>query len=238
MQYTSLAADDGVTGDRFGVSVSILSKRVVIGARNAGGMGAVYVYQTATTSDNNGDPLAEPIWTQVAKVIPEDGKNGDLFGFSVDMASTNSDILVVGAPRSDPEGISGAGSVYTYEAQNSGSDWTFVQKLLPDTSGRYDQFGWDVSYSDDRILVGAILDDDSGLNAGAAYLFELIDPNQYLLGWQQTNKMASPAEHAVESDAFGASVSITDKYYAVGIDTEDGFNEGAVYLYSLPEVIE
>ena len=48
-----------------------------------------------------------------------------------------------------------------------------LQKLLANDGDVSDKFGIAVSISGDRVAVGAHREDTGGINAGAAYLFEL-----------------------------------------------------------------
>jgi len=72
-QQAKLIANDGVTGDQFGWSVSINGDTAVIGAyQAASAKGAAYVFTRSGTT-----------WTQQAKLIASDGASGESFGVSV-----------------------------------------------------------------------------------------------------------------------------------------------------------
>ena len=47
-----------------------------------------------------------------------------------------------------------------------------IVKLLARDGEEGDNFGFSVSFSDDRALIGTLLDDENGNGAGAAYIFE------------------------------------------------------------------
>lgn len=90
-----------------------------------------------------------------------------------------------------------------------------------------DSFGWAVSISADRILVGAKGDDDQGTRAGAAYLFER-RPNGT---WAEVTKLL--ASDGAQFADFGSSVSLSGDRALVGAPGDDrqGANSGSAYLF-------
>ena len=103
------AGTDGAAGDRFGISVSIDSDTVVIGAflddDDGTDSGSAYVF----TRDTAGD-LASG-WTQVAKLTAgTDGAAGDNLGWSV---SIDGDTIAITAYFDDDKGID-SGSAYVF----------------------------------------------------------------------------------------------------------------------------
>ena len=88
----------------------------------------------------------------------------------------------------------------------------------------FDNFGWSVSISGDKVLIGAYLDDTGAGNAGAAYLFDGTTGN--LL---QTFTSPTP----VAFDNFGWSVSISGDNVLIGayLDDTGAGNAGAAYLF-------
>ena len=85
-----ITASDGVSGDRFGVSVSINSDgcRVIVGANfNDDDKGSAYIFKRIGV-----------VWTEEQKILASDGAVSDNFEISV---SINSDSLrvIVGASR-------------------------------------------------------------------------------------------------------------------------------------------
>jgi len=75
-----LVAPDGMTGDSFGSSVGVFANGVIVGARNAGPLGAragaAYAFK-----------CIDETWTDVGKVVPIDGGNNDGFGKSAALGS-------------------------------------------------------------------------------------------------------------------------------------------------------
>lgn len=93
------------------------------------------------------------------------------------------------------------------------------------------QFGWAVDVNGTKAVVGACLDDQLGLDAGAAYLFDL--STQLELG-----KFLPTTANAF--DEFGCSVALNGTFVLIGADGVDGVdmlgdpapNEGAAYIFN------
>jgi hypothetical protein len=104
-QQQKLLASDGMTGDYFGVSVSISGDTALIGAydddnENGADSGSAYVFtHTGTT------------WTQQQKLLASDGEAGDNFGMDV---SLDGDTALIGAYGDDTAVGMNAGSVYVF----------------------------------------------------------------------------------------------------------------------------
>ena len=113
---TKLTAFDGAATDLFGWSVGVSGDRVVVGARRAGDVGAVYVFEP----DGSGG------WSQ-AKLTALDGAAGDLFGWSVGVSG---DRVVVGALQHDDLGAD-SGSAYVFEPDGAG-DWSETKLTASD----------------------------------------------------------------------------------------------------------
>jgi len=103
-------------------------------------------------------------WNFVAKLTASDGASGDQFGYAVDI---DGDTLVVGAKADD----SARGTAYVYE-RDSGREWNDIKKLVASDAEASDYFGGSVSISGDTVAVGAYAEDECGIDAGAAYLFD------------------------------------------------------------------
>ena len=184
-QIAKLLANDGAAGDRFGRSVAISPDGIgaIVGARyhddNGNASGSAYLFDIS-------DP-ASPM--QIAKLLPDDGAEGDFFGRSVAISGTTA---IVGASHDDDNGSS-SGSAYLFDISDPASP-TQIAKLQPDDGAEGDFFGWSVAISPDGIvaIVGAVNDDDNGTSTGSAYLFD-----------------AAPGKCPWDLDA-GGSVGITD----------------------------
>ena len=211
-QKVKLAPDDGEKNDRFGQSVSMAGGEVIVGAprdRYDGvWSGSAYVFAETGSS-----------WSQVAKLVPEDGDDGlDRFGSSV---SIHAGAAIVGAKWDDPNG-SGSGSAYFFEDTDSG--WSQVATVVADDGGTYQHFGESVSMGSGTAVVGVAEDDVNGQESGSAYVF-----GKSGTGWNQTAKLI-PADNK-EDDRFGHSVAISDGTLFIGAIGDDYF-DGSAYVYS------
>jgi len=212
-QVTKLLPDDGQEDDTFGSSLSISGSTAIIGARgdddNGPLSGSAYIFEDTGSG-----------WTQVAKLLPDDGEGWDAFGWSVSISGS---AAIVGTRYDDDNGF-GAGSAYIFE--DTGSGWTQVAKLLPDDGEEHDNFGESVSISGSTALVGAHYDDDNGSNSGSAYVFENTGS-----GWTQVAKLLP--DDGAEYDYFGESVSMNGGTAIVGAwgDDDYGSKSGSAYIF-------
>ncbi|MEA2021888.1 MAG: FG-GAP repeat protein, partial [Candidatus Caldatribacteriota bacterium] len=97
------------------------------------------------------------------KLLAPDAVAGDLFGGSV---AISGDKIVVGSYGDDDNG-SDSGSAYIFN-----TDGSYVTKITAPDGEADDNFGRSVSISGDKIVVGAIYDDDNGSNSGSAWVFQ------------------------------------------------------------------
>ena len=157
-QEARLTADDAGEDDRFGRSVSLAGDRALVGAYldddNATDSGSAYVFERSGGT-----------WAQQAKLVAADGVESDGFGRAV---SFTGDRALVGA-HNDAGTTSGSAYVFV----RSGITWAQDDKLTAADGVLEDQFGWSVSLSGDRALVGARYDDGAGPDSGSAYVFNL-----------------------------------------------------------------
>jgi len=216
VQTAKLLGSDTVAGDNFGFHVSLQGQRALIGAQGddplGSNSGSVYVLEWEGGA-----------WVERAKLVPGDGAAGDIFGTRVSLAGERA---LVGAPGDDYSGLFGAGSAYLFELQPGGA-WIQRAKLLPGTPGNSDGFGAALSLSGERALIGALGDDDQGVDSGAAYVFE----RQPGGAWSRVAKLLGAG--AVSGDRFGYSVSLEGERAAVGALYQDGLavSSGVVHWF-------
>jgi hypothetical protein len=226
-QINKLFATDRAAENNLGTAVAISGNYAVVAASDIPSMGypnncnCVYVFEKNSSG----------VWAQIQKLTsPDPNKNG--FGFSVAISGNR---IVIGAPteEGDDKGsnlLVAAGAVYVYERNNTGT-WSFTKKLVSTDRGAIHQFGYSVSISNARVLIGAP-------GQAAAYLYERIDANN----WKAWCKIIAPDG----GGGFGHSVSISGEDIAIGAPSEDkdttnitinggGANSipsaGAVYMY-------
>jgi hypothetical protein len=208
---TKLVASDGAANDQFGISVSVSGDRILVGANfdddNGSGSGSAYVYDWDGSS-----------WVET-KLVASDAATSDRFGSSV---SISGDRILVGSVFDDDNG-SNSGSAYVYDW--NGSSWVETKLVASDAvaSGR---FGQSVSVSGDRILVGALLDDNNGNGSGSAYVYDWDGST-----WIESKIIASDG---AANDYFGSSVSVSGNHILIGAysDDDNGIDAGAAYVYT------
>ncbi len=195
---------DGATSDWFGRALSLSADTLVVGAPQDDDLGSdsgsAYVYTYNGTH-----------WIQQAKLLAADGNSGDNFGQSV---SLNGDTILVGAPYDDDNG-SNSGSAYVFT--RSGGVWTQQAKLTAADGNSSESYGYAVSLTDDRALVGAYLARLGGFGsaAGAGYVYDRSGVN-----WSQTTKLVSATLAA--GDDLGWSVAIDGDEAVLGARGHNG----------------
>jgi hypothetical protein len=163
-EETKLIASDGASGDNFGIRVSLSSdgKAAIVGAwgdnDNGSFSGSAYVYE-----------LVGGVWEET-KILASDGASDDNFGIRVSISSDGT-TAIVGANGDDDNGTS-SGSAYIYCFVNCVWEET---KILASDGASNDDFGKSVSISSDgsTVLVGAVYDNDNGIDSGSAYIFDI-----------------------------------------------------------------
>ena len=208
-QIAKLLPNDGAAGDIFGISLAVSGITAIVGAtgddENGNNAGAAYLFNISTGN-------------QIAKLLPDDGAEFDLFGISVAITEK---VAIVGAWFDDDNGHS-SGSAYLFDTTTG----LQIAKLLPNDGAANDWFGTSVAINDTVAIVGAHLDDDSDTNSGSAYLFDITTG-------LQINKLL-PKEGALY-DAFGLDVAISNTIAMVGVqgDDDNGDDSGSVYLFDI-----
>jgi len=212
VETQKLLASDGAAGDEFGISVSVTTGALVVGAYfdddNGTDSGSAYVFER----DAGGT------WVET-KLLASDGEAGDEFGYAVSISGHD---LVVGAWEDDATFIR-QGSVYVFR-RDPGGAWVETQKLLASDGEEGDIFGGSVSLSGDVLVVGA-----AGGNGetGAAYVFERDGGGV----WVETQQLL--ASDGQDFDNFGTSVSVTTDVIVVGAPEDDapGLDSGSAYVF-------
>jgi hypothetical protein len=213
IQQTKLTASFPAAGDQFGSDVSISSDNAIVGADrndyNGTWSGAAYVFQRTNTG-----------WVRQDMLVPSDGNVGDRFGNSVYI---NGNYLIVGAYWDNDNGAN-SGSAYIYRKDVTG--WVLDAKIRASDGTKDDWFGNDVSIDGNYAIVGAVLDDNNGINRGSAYIFRRDGSN-----WIQQAKLV--AEDGQAGDEFGGSVCVKGNYAVIGAigNDDSGEDAGAAYIF-------
>lgn len=222
IEETKLLADDAEPDDLFGFSVAISGDYAAVGAPVGDSLlpGKAYVFKREGND-----------WIQQAKISASDARPEDSFGFVV---SISGDYIAIGATLKDdlcpedPDCNSGAAYIFRRE----GEKWLQDAKLTPDDLKPGHRFGQAVSILGDRVIVGAIYDDDAcpgdpECHSGSAYVFRREQD-----GWIQEAKLT--ARQAQRFDTFGRSVALGENFAAVGARRHDvslDLDPGAVHTF-------
>lgn len=220
-QEQSITASDKLAGANFGgaIAISAAGDRVVVGAAShTSQTGAAYVFSRAVTT-----------WTQEGKLIASNGAVGDIFGHHVSINNDGS-VLIIGAPRTDPAGITDAGSAYIFS--RSGTVWSQEEVLNSNDKASPDVFSTSVSISGDgtRVLVGSDLNSPNGLaSAGAAYIFV-----KRAGAWSQEVKLTASDKAAGDNFGWRLALSRDGSKAFIGARYRDSgglTDSGALYTF-------
>lgn len=184
--------------------------------------------------------------------------NGDGFGMVEDLGDYNNDgvrDIAVGAIRDDDGGVD-FGAVWILSINSLGNviSHTKISELQGNFSGvltANDEFGWSVSSLGDidgdgigDILVGAVEDDDGGLNKGAAYILMLNGNGTVKQHFKISDLTTGFTGNLDNTDWFGLKTSsvgdfdgngVVDLAVSAGLDDDGGFNNGAFYVILLED---
>ena len=201
--------------------------------------GAVYIYRKVGG-----------VWGAPLRLKASNLGGTDKFGISVTL-SEDGNTLVVGSDLEDSDGsgadnnnIGNSGAVYVYKF--TGGSWSSATRLKADNPGNNDEFGFDISLSDDgnTLAVGATEEDSDGSgpdnniigNSGAVYVFNFTGGS-----WSSATRLK--ADNVGQNDRFGISVSLSgdgnslavgaflEDSDAQGVDNNAAANSGAVYVF-------
>ncbi|MEE8154107.1 MAG: FG-GAP repeat protein [Phycisphaerales bacterium] len=215
-QLFKLLPNDGAQDDFFGISVAVGGTTAIVGAHldddNGSWSGSAYVFGTTTGQ-------------QIAKILPNDGSEVDLFGVSV---AISGDAAIIGAQWDEDNGDF-SGSAYLFDISDPANP-TQLFKLLAADGAEEDFFGGSVAISGTTAIVGALRDDDNGDRSGSAYLFDTTTGRQLF-------KLLP--NDGFEFDFFGRSVAISGDIAIVGANFDDDAcpddplfcNSGSAYLF-------
>jgi hypothetical protein len=158
---------------------------------------------------------------QEAKLLSSEIAQGDDLG---DAVAVSGDTAVVGAPWANGVG-NNTGAAYVFV--RSGTVWTEQAKLFASDGGSGDIFGASAAIDGDTIVVGAYQNQEFGLAAGAAYVFERQGTT-----WTQTAKLT--ASDATTAQRFAFSVSVSADSVVVGAIGDPVYSidrDGSAYAF-------
>jgi hypothetical protein len=201
--------------DLFGESLSLSGDGTILAASsknnddNGSNSGHVRIYK-----------LIEGLWVQIGDTIK--GKStGDASGDSISLSS-DGNTIAIGASRNDDNGLN-SGHVRVY--RNVNDSWIQIgNDINGDANG--DAFGESISLSNDGLIlaVGALKNDDNGLNSGHVSVYKNINDSWVQIG----NNIVGESEY----DEFGESISVSSDGSIIAIGTsKNSENSGRVRIY-------
>ena len=153
-------------------------------------------------------------------LVATDGADEDRLGTSVAILDT---LALVGAPRDDDAGGL-SGSAYLFNPDTGGE----LHKLTANDAQAGDQLGFSASLDDGIAMVGAPFEDESGGDAGAAYLFDTSTGSQI-------TKLRDI--DAVGGEQLGYSVAMGMGWAVAGALTDEGNDPGSGAAVVFEEVL-
>jgi hypothetical protein len=214
--------------DKFGASVSLSAdgSTIAIGAPdnddNGDYSGQVVVYRI----NNEGSS-----WERLVQSIQGDNV-GDWFGMSVNL-SPDGNTLAIGAPGYwEDDDRPGYVRVFSLESSLNTSSWIQIgQDIIGEANG--DEFGWDLSLSDDgkTLAVGAWGADGNGAVSGHVKVYQIDDS---VSGWMQ---IGDDINGDAAYDGSGQPVSLSADGNTVAISSpyndDNGYDSGHVRVFDL-----
>lgn len=196
-EATLIPSDYGIAFS-YGSSVSVFDGYIAVGVpERDSNKGAVYLYEKSGNSwqDTTEDYI----------LLPEDASVNQFFGTSV---AVNDNFLIIGAKGDNLS----RGAVYVFERDDETGVWEQKQKVVASDGVSGDEFGGQVSLSDDYFAVSAELADLSveSINVGAAYMFNYSDR------WNELRKITGVGESGLIANNFGHSIDLQGDYLIVG----------------------
>ena len=201
--HSKLVAPDGAAEAEFGTAVGVDGDVLVVGApfdpENGLRSGAAYVFR-----------LVDDVWSFEAKLLAQDGEEGDRFGLSLELAN---DALIVSAPSAG-----GSGAVYAFEYD--GVDWVEEAVIYPHDGQDREAFGWSLALEDDVLVVGAPFRDGPRNSSGRVGVFRKVADV-----WQHEVDLI--AHRMSGGPRFGISVAMADGTLIIGAQNWTDVIEGA-----------
>jgi hypothetical protein len=229
IENASFVGSNPTANMRFGKWMDIAGDSAVIGAHKTEvntleEAGRVYVFDRSGTT-----------WTEVHSFEAPTPTEGDHFGKTVAMSPNRSTIVVSvhqadGADPADEDCNSGRVLIYDYTPN---APWTSPNPVVLEPTGLEctDRFGAFFGFSGNsgnRLVVGAIGDDDGGLDAGKAYFFKKIGAT-----WTQQLTLRvnqSGANYGKGVDLHGRRLLVGAQYF----DVNGVLDTGAAYFSVVP----
>ena len=144
---------------------------------------------------------------------------GDAFGANVAISDGT---VIAGAQLDDTSG-SNKGAAYLLSGRGTQS-WSQVKKITASISGDTDGgLGNSVAIAGSTVMIGALFEDDKGINSGAVHILERDAQGN----WSETNKLL--ASDGQFGDWFGSGLAATNSTLVVAAVSEG--LRGAAYVF-------
>jgi len=197
---TTTIVNPDTAGSGFGTTLAIDGMNLVVGAPERQG-GNVYVFENAGAE-----------WNQTATLNSRGADERSLFGSSINIRGNQ---IFVGAPRQN----SAAGAVFVFTKDEESGEWSEDSRLSAFDAQNWVMFGMAVSFSDDKVWVGAP-NADGG--SGAIYEFESNEDGE----WTSSSKMMSEQG---DGDRFAGTLVVDGDLAVVGLTGAD-FGAGSAAI--------
>lgn len=162
-----------------------------------------------------------------AKLAPQRPVSGGLYGAALDL---DGERLIVGAAEAGAPWSLGLAFVY----ERTAGSWGPPARLASPDPEPYDQFGFSVSISGERAVVGDPGDNEQGSDSGSVHVYERRPAGPAgPAGWVHSAKLT--AGDGLAGDRFGEAVSISGSRLVVGAQqaSDAGQASGAAYVFEL-----
>ncbi len=165
-------------------------------------------------------PAAGDFGREIAKQLADDGGTEDSFGRA---AAISGSTAIIGALDDDVRGRD-SGSAYLFDVATGEQ----IAKLVASDGQPNDQFSFSVGLDGNVAIVGANGADTSGVDSGAAYLFDA-DTGEQLSRLVPSDGLAG--------DRFGSAVAISGGLVVVGASQDDtnGGSSGSAYVFDVSD---
>jgi len=156
--------------------------------------------------------------------FPNPGFNfNDNVGYTVEIYD---DVAFLGAFTANISGNSEQGSVYMFKFENGA--WNFVTKIIAADGQASDNFGIDISATEDYVFIGAFGDSyGENFKQGSVYVYKWIE-NNLIYQSKITGNTAS------SGDGFGADIEAKGNLLVVAAPYDDigaNIDQGSVYFF-------